>query len=238
VLGFVRFDFQKYSTVADHYLYVAMFGPALIAAAIAGKINSSRTSLFSEDPLHSIDDSSTNLHPDRKINRSGNYLFPFAAGIVLVACGVGSVRQARHWRDSQSIFAHTLRVNPRSFAARGVLGYLAREQGDNVRASDHYVAALVIYPDDATTNFNLARVLVDLGQFDRAIRHFERALVAKPDDPQFRNNYGVALFLAGRFDEAEAQLRAVLAKHPDFADAATNLAKFRDASRPASRPAP
>lgn len=34
VLGFVPFDFQKFSTVADHYLYLALLGPAL-AAAIA-----------------------------------------------------------------------------------------------------------------------------------------------------------------------------------------------------------
>jgi protein O-mannosyl-transferase len=32
VLGFVTFDFQWYSTVADHYLYVPMFGVALMAA--------------------------------------------------------------------------------------------------------------------------------------------------------------------------------------------------------------
>ncbi|HEX5242733.1 MAG TPA: tetratricopeptide repeat protein [Tepidisphaeraceae bacterium] len=34
VLGFAPFDFQKFSTVADHYLYLALLGPAL-AAAIA-----------------------------------------------------------------------------------------------------------------------------------------------------------------------------------------------------------
>lgn len=32
VLGLVPFDFQRYSTVADHYLYVAMIGPALFLA--------------------------------------------------------------------------------------------------------------------------------------------------------------------------------------------------------------
>ena len=29
VLGFLRFDYQAYSTVADHYVYLAMLGPAL-----------------------------------------------------------------------------------------------------------------------------------------------------------------------------------------------------------------
>jgi tetratricopeptide (TPR) repeat protein len=34
VLGFVPFDFQSYSTTADHYLYFAMLGPAMIVAAV------------------------------------------------------------------------------------------------------------------------------------------------------------------------------------------------------------
>ena len=34
VLGLVTFDFQWYSTVADHYLYLAMLGPALLVAAV------------------------------------------------------------------------------------------------------------------------------------------------------------------------------------------------------------
>jgi tetratricopeptide (TPR) repeat protein len=40
VLGFVTFDFQWYSTVADHYLYVPMFGVALMAAWIVGRYRS------------------------------------------------------------------------------------------------------------------------------------------------------------------------------------------------------
>jgi protein O-mannosyl-transferase len=34
VLGFVPFDFQSYSTTADHYLYFAMLGPAMLVAAV------------------------------------------------------------------------------------------------------------------------------------------------------------------------------------------------------------
>ena len=37
VLGLVPFDFQAYSTVADHYLYLAMLGPALLIAWIVAQ---------------------------------------------------------------------------------------------------------------------------------------------------------------------------------------------------------
>ncbi|HEX8342516.1 MAG TPA: tetratricopeptide repeat protein [Tepidisphaeraceae bacterium] len=38
VLGLVPFDMQQYSTVADHYAYVPMFGAALIAARVLSRV--------------------------------------------------------------------------------------------------------------------------------------------------------------------------------------------------------
>jgi len=37
VLGLMRFDFQEVSTVADHYLYLAMLGPALLAGVVVSR---------------------------------------------------------------------------------------------------------------------------------------------------------------------------------------------------------
>ena len=42
MLGLVPFDFQSYSTVSDHYLYVAMLGPALLAAGLIDRWNGRR----------------------------------------------------------------------------------------------------------------------------------------------------------------------------------------------------
>src|SRR5205814_4354239 len=39
VLGFVPFDFQETSTVASHYLYLAMLGPALALAIALRRAN-------------------------------------------------------------------------------------------------------------------------------------------------------------------------------------------------------
>lgn len=35
VLGWIRFDYQRLSTIADHYVYLAMIGPALLLAVLA-----------------------------------------------------------------------------------------------------------------------------------------------------------------------------------------------------------
>lgn len=42
VLGLVPFDFQSYSTVADHYLYIAMLGIAIAVAALLSRFESPR----------------------------------------------------------------------------------------------------------------------------------------------------------------------------------------------------
>ncbi len=161
--------------------------------------------------------------------------------LIVVATVLSNI-QSRRWRDTQTLFDYTLRLNPDSFAAHRILGYEARLRGDNVLASAHYTAALALRPDDATTNFNFAGVLVDRGEIGSALARYERALVQKPDDPQIRNNYGVALARAGRWDEAAEQFNAVLARYPDDAGATRNLAIVH-ATRPAlpnpaSRPAP
>ena len=45
VLGFNRFLFQKFSTVADHYLYLAMLGPAMGAAWAVGRAKRRRVAV-------------------------------------------------------------------------------------------------------------------------------------------------------------------------------------------------
>ncbi|HEX8342798.1 MAG TPA: hypothetical protein VF624_17980 [Tepidisphaeraceae bacterium] len=45
VLGLVRFDFQRFSTVADHYAYVALLGPAILGAHLLRTGPRSRTAV-------------------------------------------------------------------------------------------------------------------------------------------------------------------------------------------------
>src|SRR4030095_5176477 len=126
VLGLVRFDFQVYSTVADHYLYVAMLGPALL---VAGAVAAAAAAA----------------------PRWGTVVLG-AATIVATAAGAKSFAEAWHWRDSDTLFANALEVNPQSFAANRVLGYAASRRLDYRQACIYFFNALRIYPDDAATN--------------------------------------------------------------------------------------
>lgn len=197
VLGFVRFDFQKYSTVADHYVYVAMLGPALLVAEIL-----------------------------RTANRRWLYT---SAAVAALLCGGRSFFQIGYWRNTETIFKHTLAVNEKSLAAHSTLAFLATQRGQTSVALDQYADALHWHPDDPTCNFNLANVLRANGAPDRAIPHYQRAIEHAPraSQPAMLNNLGVAFVAVGKLDLAEQQFLAALAIDPAYMPAQQSLAKLQ-----------
>ena len=176
-LGMISFDFQINSTVTDHYLYLAMLGPAVVVA------------YFLRDAAKPM---------------------WVVAGAILLALAIGSFRQARTWRDSSTLFAHALDVNPDSFVAHHTLGFLLAERGDFGDAETEYHAALRLRPGDAEANFNLANLLSAQNRVPDALEYYQRALEAAPRDTRKINNFAIALARLGRSKEAEALLRSAL----------------------------
>lgn len=80
VLGFVRFNSQAYSTVADHYLYLPMTGVALCVASA--------------------------LATDWCREARRRWRVVIACGLILTALGVRTWFQTWHWRDDASFLPH------------------------------------------------------------------------------------------------------------------------------------
>jgi len=176
VLGFVRFSFQEYSTVADHYVYVAMLGPALLTAWIW-----SRTPA----PLH--------------------------AAIVAIIAGLSllSFRQTRFWHDTVTVFRHNLDVNPTSFAAHRVLGFVYATQGRIPQAIQQYGAALQTHPDDPTSHFNLGNIhLLYLNDPAGAAVEYQAAELGRPNDPAVHSNLAQAYKILGKTDLSNREFAA------------------------------
>lgn len=87
VLGLVPFTFQAYSTVADHYLYLSMLGPALAVAMILSVAGMVRTKAA---------------------------ILRWGSGFALLILAGLTVAQTRYWHDSISLFSHAYAVNPHS----------------------------------------------------------------------------------------------------------------------------
>jgi Tfp pilus assembly protein PilF len=176
-LGLIPFDFQMNSTVTDHYLYLAMLGPAVVAAYLL---------------------------------RDRATPWWILAGVLLLALAIGSFRQARTWRDSMTLFAHALNVNPDSFVAHHTRGFLLADQRDLAGAETEYRTALRLRPGDAEANTNIGNLLGNQNRIAEALPHYQRALDAAPRDTRKMNNLAIALALLGRYDQAETLLRSGL----------------------------
>jgi hypothetical protein len=186
VLGFVPFDFQQFSTTADHYLYLAMLGPAL-AVALALKSRPfdgfDRLTAGGSDPL-------TAGRFDRLTAGRAVCI------VVLAALGVRSFFQSRHWHDSFTLLEHSIGVNPwspelydnlsKAYADANLPQEACRWDQESVRR----------FPTRAAGHFDLAGDLLALNRPGEAEVQLQAALCLDP-----------------AFEPARAQLAKIRQQH-------------------------
>jgi tetratricopeptide (TPR) repeat protein len=144
------------------------------------------------------------------------------AVILLIACGVQSFRQTAHWRDSYSLFSHTVAVSPRSWAARMGLGSVLISQKNYPEAERYFREAVEIYPW-STTHLALGQVLLMENRPADAIAPLEKTIGLEPGIAGGRLTLASAYLGAGRSDDAKRQLQQLLREHPDDQRAADML---------------
>jgi tetratricopeptide (TPR) repeat protein len=153
-----------------------------------------------------------------------------ATAAAVMACAVGSWRQARHWKDSVSLWEHALSVTPDNYTVRNALGRgLLEENGSAAAAEEHFRAALELRPGYVKALGNLGRALARQEKNEEAILWYQRALEIEPDSFETRNNLGIALAKCGRLDEAIEQLQETVRLAPDYEEARLNLERALDA---------
>jgi tetratricopeptide (TPR) repeat protein len=186
---------------ADRYTYLPGIGLALAAIWAAGDLG----------------------------RRSANPVCRLALGGVMIvltgACLARARVQTSYWRDSQSLWTHTLALTPGNSTALLNLGEFLRLRGDLDGAIVQYRAALEITPESVEILNNLGNVLGQKGASDQAMAQFQKALRLQPGFADTRVNLGNVLVARGRVEEAIAQYRAALALAPDNVDILNNLGK-------------
>jgi tetratricopeptide (TPR) repeat protein len=150
-------------------------------------------------------------------------VLPTAATLILTGLMFLAHVQTGYWRDSVSLWSHTLDCTSGNFLAHHTLGSALATQGKSDEAIPHYVAALRINPDYPDTHYNLGVALTRLGKRNEAVQHYERALQLKPDYAQAHNNLGLELAAQGKAAEARRHFEQALQFKPDYADAHHNL---------------
>jgi protein O-mannosyl-transferase len=146
-----------------------------------------------------------------------------SATIILIALIFCAHAQTAHWRNSESLWTHTLACTSDNFIGRDDLGNALFQKGKVEEAIADFQRALQINSDFAEAHDNLGNALFQKGKMDEAIAHFQRALQINPDFADAHNGLGNALLRQGKVDEAIGQYQNALQINPDFVVAHYNL---------------
>ncbi|MGA3163237.1 MAG: tetratricopeptide repeat protein [Verrucomicrobiota bacterium] len=131
--------------------------------------------------------------------------------------------QTSYWRDTESLWNHTLACTSGNYVGHNSLGNGLAVQGRSVEAIEHYQKAIEIKPNYAEAYYNLGRLFAGQGRFAEAIGYYQRALEIKPNLAEAHYNLGIVLDRQGKPGEAIDHYQKALAINPDYAEAHNNL---------------
>jgi len=193
VIGFVQVGGQAH---ADRYTYLPLIGAFIMLTWAAA-----------------------DLFSDRRYPRQAPGVAAFIVMAVLAVCA--SI-QTSYWRNSESLWTHTLACTSDNYVAHNDLGSALAREGRVVEATGHYQTALEINPHYAEAHNGFGILLAEEGQSAEAIQHFQRALEIKPDFAAAHNSLGNALADQGRYADAIEHYKRTVEIRPDYAEAHFN----------------
>jgi len=233
VLGLVPFDFQYYSNVADHYLYLAMIGPALgLAFACARPAPLARrilvplalASLLASSFLyasHWKDDATLYAHTLAVNPRS--FMAHNNLGQMLEEEG--------RFEDALSHYRAALEADPGGQDALNNIGNVLYKEGRYDEAIRHYTDVIGrsspaegLTRTAARMHNNLGAAYLKKSMYDGAAIEFQRAMAIDPDYLEPYYNLALVLMAFGRYAEAIPVLRRGLVVNPDHAELLRQLA--------------
>jgi len=150
------------------------------------------------------------------------YLTVLAISVLFVLITI-TWNQLQHWKNSITLFNHTLKHTSDNYLIHNNLGYTFYMQGLSGRAIPHFHAALRIKPLYEEARSNLGLALVQIGRVDEAIEQYQNALKINYNNQGVHNNLGLALKRKGLIAEAIEHFKEALRIKPDSIAAHSNL---------------
>jgi tetratricopeptide (TPR) repeat protein len=160
VIGLVQIGAQA---MADRYTYIPLIGPVISLVWLLGELS---------------------------LRAENSHRVPYALRqTILGALSIGSLtacvllthHQIGFWKNSVTLFEHTVEVTPDNPIAQSDLGYGLVLEGKPALAAVRYRVALAINPRFAQPHFNLAGLLKDQERWPEAAEHYLAVTRLKPD---------------------------------------------------------
>ena len=174
---------------ADRYTYLPLIGVFIMIAWAAKDLSLARKSL--------------------------QRAFVFVAPAILALLMVCSAVPASYWRNSETLWHHTLACTTRNYVAYSDLASVLATKGRNAEAIQDYQTALEINPRYAEAHNNIGIIFARQGDVAKAMEHYHTALDINPHYADAHVNLGNALATLGRNEEAIEQFKAALRLNED-----------------------
>ncbi|MCE5240035.1 tetratricopeptide repeat protein [bacterium] len=208
VLGLLPFDFQQYSTPADHYAYLAMCGPALALAGLALHLRGFYgrlpvlvllALLAAQSGLQTMtwQTNDTFWRHTLEVNPR-SYLAHNNLGAVYLLAGRLPLA-AREFRAA-------IELQPTDADALVNLGMVLLRMGQPQEARDALERGLQVRPGDPKAHLMLGMIALQAHDYPTALEHLQTAVAADPQNPAARAELARALRALGRDDEAQSVL--------------------------------
>jgi hypothetical protein len=152
---------------------------------------------------------------------------PILTALALIVLGALMAKtwfQAAIWRDSITLFRHTIAVTGPNYVAHYNLGCALGEKGKLDEAIEHYRESIRVTPGYPRAHYNLAGTLRDQGKLDEAAAEYREAIRLDPKYAEAYHNLGNLLDDQKKGDEALAMYLEAVRLNPALAEVHNNLA--------------
>jgi tetratricopeptide (TPR) repeat protein len=137
--------------------------------------------------------------------------------VVALAVFLGlTVLQTRHWRNTETLFTHTLMVSEDEPVSHNNLGLYLLEKGRDKEALEHFKAAIALMPGHLEARNNLAAAHIKLGNLDEARKMLVELLRINPHNPSALTNMAIVLHSNGDIEGARRFAGRALELDPRF----------------------
>jgi len=188
VIGLIQVGYQS---TADRYTYVPLIGLSIALIWSVSETVDSRP----------------------RLRRA----FAAAAVFALIVLSVAAYRQTQYWKDSITLFEHTVAVTRGNYVIHNNLGIELQAMGRLEAATGQFREAVAAAPDYKDALNSLGTILAYQGNKAEAIALHRRAVAADPNYASARINLGHELMETGQAQEARVELAEGLRLEPDSA---------------------
>lgn len=199
-LGFISFYMMRYTFVADHFIYLAIWSIMLLAVITAAKL----LGRLPQSPRIVIG--------------------TFATIMILVCFAALTADEVKKYKNMQALWERTIAVNPKAWLAHNNLGVIYASQGQHAKALEHYKTTIELNPNYATAHNNAGVAFVLMNQPARAIDYYKRALELQDDYIEANYNLAVAYSKLEKNTEAIEYFRKAVQLQPENTSAWYNMA--------------